>query len=401
MSTHIIIPPKMEAATATVTAMAMGEARSLREIKRAFIDGRRANNRQFLSLLARVPKASSQGMVRELSADHESVCSLNGLGILLVDDLTIDEYHRARRYGATVFPNLTFNLVKPVQAKSTSLIPTWHLDKINVAAARAKNLTGKGVRVGILDTGIDASHPEFAGKDIQFMEFDDSGRQVASAAHDSDEHGTHVSGLVAGKNVGVAPDASLAVALVLPEGSGTGAQILGGINWLIETDFGDEDVRLMSASLGSGGFDNFWYSTLRNAFQAPGDLMVAAIGNSGELGVDHHGSPGDYDIVEGIGATDENDAVASFSDWGTSGMATKPDFCAPGVDVVSSVPGGYASMSGTSMATPIVSGAAALLLEDDPCLAGNPSALRMALERLLVPLPDVRAGKGRLDLTNI
>jgi subtilisin family serine protease len=323
-------------------------------------------------------------------------------------------------------------LVAPVSSKTLPQDPegdppanVWHLSSVNVAVAREKNppLSGAGVLIGVLDTGIDSAHQEFAGKQITksaqyFREFDTNGDPVQGTAHDSHDHGTHVCGIIAGKNVGVAPGAELAVAAVLTlmteKGPlGSFAQILSGLNWLLESDFrGDSQnlgVDVINASLGAPGYTDYWYQALANARLVGGTTMCAAIGNSGALGANQHGSPGNYDTTIGVGAIDSSNDVATFSDWGTvqqHGGIAKPDFCAPGVDVISSVPGMcYAAKSGTSMSAPVATGAVALLLQKTPALFSNALTLTNALLACVTPLgagsPSPRGGKGRLDLTSI
>jgi subtilisin family serine protease len=123
--------------------------------------------------------------------------------------------------------------------------------------------------------------------------------------------------------------------------------------------------------------------------------------------MNQHGSPGNYDIVVGVGAIDSQRNVAPFSDWGVvpqNASVRKPDLCAPGHPVWSSLPGGkYGPMSGTSMASPVVTGALALLLEKTPSFSLNATGLINRLKQLVVPLTGTdnvnRGGLGRLDLS--
>ncbi len=355
---------------------------------------------------------------------------LPALGAVIMDESTIDR--RALEQMAFVFENVLIPLVPPhieyardekgnwlpQRAYGNALSSRWHLDSINVAAARAKNLTGTNVIVGVLDTGIDAGHPELAGRLYApngFAEFDQNGSIVSTTPRDAFQHGTHVCGLIAGKNAGVAPGASLAVAAVLTIATPTGAggylaQIAAGLDWLLGTSFRGDDadpgVDVINASLGGTGYDPYLYTPLANARLAFGTIMIASIGNNGMYGINKHGSPGNYDITVGVGAVDSANNVAPFSDWGTVAQhpgIVKPDLCAPGVDVWSSVPGGgYQAMSGTSMATPIVTGSAALLLQQDPSLSLVAANLLTRLYGLTTTPPSgPRAGRGRLDLTNI
>jgi serine protease AprX len=356
---------------------------------------------------------------------------LPSLGAVIMDEEAVDR--KALEQTAAVFENVLIPLVAPYRefvkldgewiAKSltTATISStsfWHLEGIRADAARAKSLSGKGVLVGVLDTGIDSNHGELKGRlytGSAFAEFDKTGAIINTAPRDAFDHGTHVCGLIAGQHVGVAPAASLAVAAVLtiPTAQGPAGyltQIAAGLDWLLSTNFrgpnADPGVDIVNASLGGVGYDPYLYTPLAQARLALGTLMIAAIGNSGAYGINKHGSPGNYDITVGVGAVDPNDTVAAFSDWGTvtqhPGVA-KPDMCAPGVDVWSCVPsGGYQTMSGTSMATPIVTGAAALLLEKDPTLSAVSANLQRQLFALTVTPPSgPRAGRGRLDLTSI
>lgn len=338
---------------------------------------------------------------------------LHAIGAMIVDDLDSHQVDDLKNHGVRVIPNRLVALEKPVPQSASSNAASWHLDKINVAAARRLGLEGKGVRVGILDTGIDAEHAEFQGRKIAFMEFDDRGFKISTAPKDSGQHGTHVASLAVGQTCGVAPQADLAVAAVLtnkdPQGNWRGylAQILAGTNWLLQSNFGDDHtmVDVINASLGGEGFDDYLYDILHLAQAVPAIQMIASVGNRGPLG-NSLGSPGNYDIVLGVGATDSKDLIAAFSSWGkVAELAdfSKPDLSAPGVNLRGAKPGGgYQLMSGTSMASPIVAGATALIMEKYPDLRRDPSALRRIILKNTVPLwPKNRIGQGRLDLSNI
>lgn len=359
---------------------------------------------QFVSTTIR-PGASS----RSRRATPYTV--LGALGMLLVDERHVQRGELESTYGATVFENAAVAAVAPVAAPSTHADPPdrWHLDKINIAAMRDQGLTGSGGIVGVLDSGIAGDHPEFVDKNIAFAQFDKNGQQIDGApTKDFGSHGSHVSGLVAGRTVGVAPDADLAVAAVLTVRGEDGylAQILGGLNWLTQFDFrGDSEnpgVHLVNASLEVRPFNDFLLHALEAAGRAPGTLVVAASGNDGSAGVNHVASPGNYAAALGVGSTDIDDAVASFSDWGeAANTVPKPDLVAPGVSILSSVPGNqYQRMSGTSMSSGIVCGAAALLIEKDQTLAHDPVRLKAELLRMVLPVPSApqRAGSGRLAL---
>lgn len=300
---------------------------------------------------------------------------------------------------ARVYENRRVQLPRvQVQGAASPGGSQWALERIGAPQLWAAGFRGQGVRIGHLDTGVDASHPALSGKIAAFATIDADGNATPSSPRDSGEHGTHTAGLLVGNQVGVAPDARLVSALVLPEGGGTLAQVIGGIEWVIE-----QNVQVLSLSLGLQGT---WpeFARIVEQVEALGVVGVYAIGNFGP-GPETTGSPGNLPGALGIGATDQNDQVASFSSrgpvrWGYpyNTTLTKPDLVAPGVDLVSAAPGGgYQSMSGTSMSTPLVAGGVALLLSAKP---GTPAAtLEQALLNGAKPLGDPNsAGRGLVNL---
>lgn len=328
---------------------------------------------------------------------RDGVQLLEGVNAIVIDEELADLDSLKSIHGIIVFENVELYIPEPVAegpAVAAALASDWHLKKIGL---QSPSSGGQGVLIGILDTGIDASHPEFAGKTIYFKEFDWFGNEVPGPARDAQDHGTHVSSIAAGARAGVAPGADLAVAAVLtkkgPKGmSGSLVQIVNGFNWLVATAFGDNDVGVdvVNASLGGAGFHPYLWPSVQSARQL-GVLLLAAIGNSGGKGVGRHGSPGNYPEAVSVGATDDSDTVAGFSDWGIVAPPAGPKYpvpelCAPGVDVYAAVPGGgYALKSGTSMATPVVTGVAARRISANPALRKNPQALYVSLRSQLAP----------------
>ncbi|MGO7301397.1 S8 family serine peptidase [Rhizobium ruizarguesonis] len=243
----------------------------------------------------------------------------------------------------------------------------WGIRRLNVDKAWQAGYDGQGVIVGHLDTGIDGSHPALADALHSFAEFDLAGRRVDGAtARDSGEHGSHTAGTIAGRGLangarfGVAPGCKLASALVIENGDVI-TRIIGGMEWVLE-----EGARVLSMSLGLRGFTPA-FQVLIDALMDGNVLPVIAVGN------EYAGSsrsPGNYSGVLSVGACDLDDRVAPFSSSQTFLRAQDPlvpDIVAPGVDVVSSIPGGgYAKMSGTSMATPHIAGLAAILCQANP-----------------------------------
>ena len=256
----------------------------------------------------------------------------------------------------------------PVPATTHS----WCLDLVGIPATYAK-ATGAGIRVAVLDTGIDRNHPDFAGR-IQAY------RNFAKGSGDDDlvRHGTHCAGIVAGAakaaggvRYGVAPEAQLIVGKVLDDsGSGFDNDILEGLDWAI-----DEGAHIVSMSLGSvrgvgQDYARAYELIAKNLLDAtPGVLMIAAAGNESrrDLGrVNPVGNPAACPSVLAVAAVDRAAKVAYFS-CGQVDSIGAIDVSAPGVDVLSAVPGGGTRLlSGTSMATPHVAGVAALWAQRFP-----------------------------------
>ena len=246
---------------------------------------------------------------------------------------------------------------------------TWGLKALRVDQVWAQNITGAGVKVGQLDTGIDGGHPAIKSALHKFAEFDLFGtrRTPAPAAHDTDPdgHGTHTAATIAGRgvgnrHVGVAPGAQLLGAIVI-EGGNAIARVLGGIDWAL-----GEGMRVLSLSL---GFRGWWddFVPIMAVLRSRNVLPVIAVGNEG---AGNSRSPGNYPNVLSVGAMDENGGIANFSGSDRFARVDRPDvpyLVAPGVDVISAMAGGgYQSMDGSSMATPHVAGLAALLFEAKP-----------------------------------
>ncbi|MEU9528230.1 S8 family peptidase [Mesorhizobium sp. B2-3-3] len=236
--------------------------------------------------------------------------------------------------------------------------------------------TGEGVTAYILDTGIESAHSEFGGRVGAGYDAIGDGRD----GEDCNGHGTHVAGTVAGATYGVAPAASLVPVRVLDcEGSGTWAGIIAGLDWIAQNA---EQPAVVNASLGgpaSSAVDDAF-----DALVAEGTLPVVAAGNEDQDACDV--SPARADGVLAVGASDNQDRQATFSNWGTCVW-----LYAPGVDIVSAkLGGGSTTLSGTSMASPHVAGAAALYKEQHPDASPQDVADALATEAT----PDVLTGLG-------
>nr|WP_208903440.1 S8 family peptidase [Streptomyces incarnatus] len=250
--------------------------------------------------------------------------------------------------------------------------------QIGAPVAWKAGYTGKGVKVAVLDTGVDTSHPDLKDQVIASKNF--SG---AADATDHYGHGTHVASIVAGtgaksggKYKGVAPDARILNGKVLDDtGSGDDSGILAGMEWAAQQ--GASVVNLSLGGYDSPGIDPL-EAEVNKLSATKGILFAIAAGNDGPQSI---GSPGSADAALTVGAVDKKDKLADFSSTGPrlGDYAIKPDVTAPGVDITAAAakgsvidqevgekPEGYLTISGTSMATPHVAGAAAILKQEHP-----------------------------------
>lgn len=210
---------------------------------------------------------------------------------------------------------------------------------------------GGGIKIAIMDTGVDFEHPDLAPNFVKGVNFTTSD---ANDHMDRQGHGSHCAGVAAGCDndfgvVGVAPAASLYSIKVLGDnGSGSIQAIIKGIDWAIA-----EGIDILSMSLGASQDPGAPLHDAIKRARAAGIILIAASGNENT----HIGWPAAYDEVISVGAIDQGFNRASFSNFGDS-----LDVVAPGVDILSTYPGNrYARLSGTSMATPIVTGIVALV----------------------------------------
>uniref|UniRef100_C6E383 Peptidase S8 and S53 subtilisin kexin sedolisin n=1 Tax=Geobacter sp. (strain M21) TaxID=443144 RepID=C6E383_GEOSM len=253
---------------------------------------------------------------------------------------------------------------------------SWGVTRIAANRAAWNGIRGAGIKVAILDTGIDYNHPELKESyrgGYNFLTntadpYDDSRRG----------HGTHIAGVIAAKDngtgvVGVAPDASLYAVKILDRNMfGSTSRVLAGLEWAIANT-----VDVINISFSMPNDPMFFSQAVKDACDeayAAGIVVVAAAGNSGRPVVDY---PADFASVIAVAATAADDTRAFFSNYGA-----KIEFSAPGVGITSTLPGGrYGLLSGTSQAAPHVAGAVALLLstgvvDDSGQDAGKVEAVR-------------------------
>lgn len=255
----------------------------------------------------------------------------------------------------------------------------WAPERIGLAAAQAIS-RGKGITVAIIDTGVDPDHPALAGHlgaGYDFIDNDDDPREVGSAELDAAYgHGTHVAGLVAL----VAPEARiLPYRTLAPEGSGDlwtqlvamhdafgrGATVIN-----LSFSFGERS-RIFDETIGEITCGSAALSVCR-AGRRSGAIVVAAAGNGGDSVREYPGATARPGLI-GVAASSRDDLLSPFSTYGSW-----LPIAAPGEEIISAVPGGgYAAWSGTSMATPLVAGAAALVRAAQPSLGPGETARRI------------------------
>ncbi|HOO11821.1 MAG TPA: S8 family peptidase [Bacillota bacterium] len=280
--------------------------------------------------------------------------------------------------------------------------------------------TGKGVGVAVIDTGV-APHPDLVEPNNRIIAFKDYVNQKKEP-YDDNGHGTHVAGCIAGngfgsegKYAGIAPKANIiAIKTLNSEGSGDSSDVIAAIQWALDNRT-RYNIKVLNLSLGSKP-QSLSYSPIDKAVSAAwerGMTVICAAGNEGP-GRQTISSPGICPEVITVGALDDrntpptkDDTIATFSSRGpTKRMVAKPDIVAPGVNIISlAVPSRdnvlYKSLSGTSMATPIVSGCAALIHEMFPNYTNQQVKELMMSTAKDLNYPSYAQGKGLIDLAAI
>jgi subtilisin family serine protease len=275
---------------------------------------------------------------------------------------------------------------------------TWGLQATGTLASP---FTGAGIRICVLDTGIDLLHPDFAARGITHRSFV-PGEEV----QDRNGHGTHCAGTAAGSlpvgqipRYGVAPGAELHIGKVLNnQGAGRERDIFAGMLWAIGAG-----VEVISMSLGravrEGEAPSPDYERIGRMALDRGSLIVAAAGNDSSRRYGHIapvGAPANSPSILAVAALDQRLGVAEFSSGGLNPAGGEVDLAASGVGIFSAFPQPetYKTLRGTSMACPHVAGLAALLAESDPVLRGQAlwDRLLATARKLRLPRRDVGAG---------
>ncbi|MFB9804029.1 S8 family serine peptidase [Haladaptatus pallidirubidus] len=280
----------------------------------------------------------------------------------------------------------------------------WGVDRVDAEVAHSNGDLGSGADVAIIDTGIDDDHPDLQdhlGSGEAFVSCGSGGLTGSCTFYgnsnscnvswsDDNDHGTHCAGIAAGDDntegvVGVAPDVTLHAVKVLDcDGSGSFSDIAAGVEYVADQGW---DVASMSLGGSSGS------SALRDAIQYAYDngvSIVAAAGNDGQC-TDCVGYPAAYPETIAVASSNDSDGQSSFSSQGP-----EVDIIAPGTDIYSTVPSGYDTFSGTSMACPHVAGAVGQLIAQGYSARDAESQILSTAED--IGLPENEQGQGLLDV---
>ena len=352
--------------------------------------------------LQNIDRLARREVTKEPHSTRGMFARLGALGMAAAyfsDERTVEDAHNELADEYDFVPNFYLSLPTAIRGEQVDATkgrlapepPPWFAES-GVLEAHARQIRGAGVLVGVLDTGVDADHVEMSAQEIIFRYvsfFPNSPywppRDVRG--FDSAGHGTHVSGIIAGRNIGVAPEARLIVASVIEsETSRTSlVRVAYGLDWMLRqfsSPACEHRPAVLNMSLGfpSSLVDQEEFKDrlrviqrlLRTLNQA-NVLPIVAVGNDGP---GKFGYPAGFEEALAVGAIDKDKQVADFSGSTPPGTGpTKPDIYGYGVDVYSSVErdylgrSSYQTMSGTSMAAPYVTGIAALMLCQRPGLS--------------------------------
>ena len=292
---------------------------------------------------------------------------------------------------------------------------------VNADFVNRNGYTGKNINICLLDTGIsnlkDFIYPK--NRIIFFKDFINNKEQP----YDDNGHGTHVAGIIAGngfmsnkKYSGIAPDANIICLKILDsEGKGNSADVLAGLQWIADNQK-KFDIKIVNLSVGAK--DDGSDDPLINAVEKLWDSGVSVVIAAGNNGPEKSSvtSPGTSKKVITVGASDDHKAVNIFGDslinfsgrGPTLECVIKPDVIAPGANIISCrsteaenlnpIDNNYAIMSGTSMSTPIITGAIALLLEKNPNLTPNQIKLKLKKSTIDLNYSQNQQGWGLIDV---
>lgn len=384
-----------EGSNASMGSGATGAQKDVQKREQLVGEWEELANRTQASLLDRLEQAQRDGQAKNIKSFYIiNAIALEASPALIGEIAKRDEVERIDHSG----------IIKPIdpikdKSRKKRSVPAeqdgieWGLKMISAPRVWDElHITGRGVKVGIIDGGTYYEHPALIKKFEGYVPGDgvytrgyyfdavDEGLEKArpEAAYD---HGTHVAGIILGdegpmNRIGVAPGASFIAARAIGNEQGSTEDLLEAAEWMLKPGGRASNApRIINNSWGGDPDNNEWFKEVADKWRAAKILPVFAAGNtSGELAKDGSiANPGNLFNVFTSAAVDSQGRLAAFSKVGPSAFGSqkiKPDVSAPGVEIRSSMAtGGYASLSGTSMAAPHVAGTAALMLEANPKLS--------------------------------
>ncbi|MFE4704815.1 S8 family serine peptidase [Peribacillus simplex] len=287
-------------------------------------------------------------------------------------------------------PNYLFK--KMVSPNDPAYIDQWHHKKLGTSAAWTKTMGSKELIVAIIDDGIDRNHEDLKGKIVNAYDTIKNRKHIVPKG----AHGTHIAGIIAGSannsigGTGVAPNVKLMPINVFDGEYADTADIIEAIHYAVQ-----QKANIINMSLGDTSYSEALNKAVQEAYKK-GVLIVAAAGNEGDMGKNvQRVYPAAFSHVISVAATDSRDRRPSYSNYHST-----VDIAAPGNDILSTLPyGRYGWMSGTSMATPMVAGVAALIWSNEPKL--NKTEVEYRLYDSAVDLgakgKDIYYGNGRVN----
>ncbi|HEY6725366.1 MAG TPA: carboxypeptidase regulatory-like domain-containing protein [Polyangiaceae bacterium] len=398
--------------------------------------GWRARGQSVYSELTRTA-ASSQASLRRFleqkGVKYKAHWIVNAVRVE-ADEATIAELEQ-RSDVARVLDDQRYEIPQPTPGNGQASVNSveWNIDNIRASEAwDAFGTRGEGIVVANIDTGVQFDHPALVNQyrgsvgdgsfDHNYSWNDPSSVCAFPSTEpcDNNGHGTHTMGTMVGDDggdnqIGVAPGAKWIAAKGCEDFFCSTEALIAAGEWILApTDLNGENPRpdlrphIVNNSWSGGAGDEFYRSVVQ-AWVAAGIFPAFAIGNDGYYGCSTSNSPGDYPESYAAGAYDINEEIAAFSSKGPSFLGfTKPNIGAPGVDVRSSVPGGYDFFNGTSMASPHVAGSVALLWSAAVALEGDVENTRALLDSTAVDHDDLQCGgepennntfgEGKLDV---
>lgn len=287
-------------------------------------------------------------------------------------------------------PNYLFK--KMESPNDPAYIDQWHHKKLGTGAAWTKSMGSKELIVAIIDDGIDRNHEDLKGRIVNAYDTIRNRKHIVPKG----EHGTHIAGIIAGSanngigGTGVAPNVKLMPINVFDGEYADTADIIDAIHYAVQ-----QKANIINMSLGDTSYSESLNKAVQEAYKQ-GVLIVAAAGNEGDMGKNvQRVYPAAFSHVISVAATNSSDKRPSYSNYHST-----VDIAAPGDDILSTLPNGkYGWMSGTSMATPMVAGVAALIWSHEPKL--NKTEVEYRLYDSAVDLgtkgKDIYYGNGRVN----